>query len=593
MQKYSIIQYSRSILPFFFLLVIIASVGAQNISFQASSDARQVVIGNTFTVSYTLKNADPSDFTPPNFKNFQILSGPSQSTSVSIINGRKSQEIGYSYVLQPKSIGKYRINPASILANGKKVQSNAIQVEVLKGKGNATTQAQIDQEIGKNVFVKLIPNTSEARIGQQIVLDYKLFTKLDINQYNFVSEPEYPGFYAQEMRQFNNRPVQEVIDGEQYTTAILKRVALFPQQAGVVTLDPALLRVQIVVDKTQAQRRSFFFRPKTRPHNLRTESLQLNVLPLPDNPPATFTGAVGKYQLSSLVDRNRLTTDDAVAVRMTIQGNGDVKQIQSPALILNDSFEVYDPKIIEEITYESQQTLYGKKEIEYLVLPKYPGRFTIQPEFTYFDTDSLRYVTLRPQRHALIVLKGSNKTTTIAPTTTQDIPTEDIRFIQLTTNLQKNKTAFFGSIPFWILLILPFFALGGTVVYKRIQDAKLNIDPVLAKRNRAKKLVEKRLVNAKKYLGENKSHPFYDEISRAMLGYVCDKLNIQTADLTKDNVQEKLRSLDVKEENINQFLEIIKNCEIALFAGMDNSAAMQATYDNTLDVVTNIEANLM
>lgn len=579
------------LLSFLFALPIL--VQAQ-VEFSASSNARQVVLGNSFEITFTLKNGQASGFNPPNFKGFRVLSGPNQSTSMTIINGRRSQEVGYSYRLQPEKIGKFTIPPATIAINKKTIKSNPVTVEVVKGKKGASTQAQIDAEIDEQVFVKIIANTTEARIGQQVVLDYKIFTTLDIRQYNLLTESDYDGFYAHEMRQYPNGLVQEVINGVQYTTKILRRIALFPQQAGLLEIEAADIQVGIATeDPNNPRRRSFFYRPPVKRHNLKTNNVKVNVQPLPPNAPPTFTGAVGKYKMTCDIERVNITTDDAAIINMFVEGNGDVKQVQAAPLILDDVLEVYDPRIVNESTYESNAILYSKKEMEYLVLPKKPGNYEITPAFTYFDTDSLKYITLQPRTFKINVHQGSNKgTTTILPSQKENTFDQDIRFIKTETSLKKKTAPFWGTPLYFALWGLPIFLFGGFFVYHRKQANAEEIDPTVLKRNKAQLLAQKRLSTADQHLKSNNSKAFYDEVSKAMLGYVCDKLNIPTSELTKNNVRAQLTALQVKNQDIEKFMSIIKNCEIALFAGMDNSAAMQTTYDNTIDVVASIEEEI-
>ena len=560
--------------------------------FEAKTDARQIVLSGYFTATFTLHNADGRDFQPPKFKDFNILSGPSTTTSVQIINGRRSESRGYSYQLQPKKIGVFTIGPATIKANGQTLRTNPFKIEVVKGKNStATTRKDLDAELGNDIFIKAEVNTEEARIGEQIILDYKLYTTRDIESYNLISESEYDGFFAQDIRRFNGQVIKEVFDGKQYSTKVLKRVALFPQQAGKLTVDQMIMQLYINSESPN-QRRSVFFLPKMTPIRVNTDELQISVKSLPADAPPTFTGAVGKFNIRANVSRTKLTTDDALQIRMEISGNGDIKQVQAPPLLISEDFEVYDPKVLEENSYESNGQYLVKKTFEYTVLPEKPGKYDLSIAFTYFDTDSLKYKTINTDTLQIVVGKGVLGNRRLPSTSESAAVNENIRYIKMQTNLKKEGDPFFGSSLFWTLLIFPFLLLTGVIVQKQIVSGRNNVDRILLKRKRAKKVAQKRLSLSKKFLESNDSKAFYDEVSKASFGYICDKLNIPLADLTKNNVLEKLRTLNVSEGSISLFMKTIQTCEMALFAGKDNTAAMNETYDSAIDVIAKIEEEI-
>ena len=264
------------------------------VTFTASADARQVVIGSYFDISFTLKNGDGANFQAPAFTGFTVLSGPNRSISTSSINGRWSKELTYSYTLQPKKIGRFEIGVGTIKVNDKIMRTNKVAIEVVKGKSGATSQEDLQTRIAEEVFIRAVPSTAEAYIGQQILLDYKIYTTLDIETYNLISESEYAGFFAQDIRRTNGGVVREVINGVEFSTKILKRVALFPQQAGALTINPMQMRLAIISDEDRKQRRGFFQSRSLTPINVETEPVKINVRPLPNGAPETFTGAVGK-----------------------------------------------------------------------------------------------------------------------------------------------------------------------------------------------------------------------------------------------------------------------------------------------------------
>lgn len=561
------------------------------INFSVSTDARQVILGQQFEVYFTLTNANGSDFTPPNFRYFDVISGPNRSISTSNINGRWSKELTYTFILQPKTTGQFPVKSASIKADGKTLKTTSLTIEVLRRKNStAKTQDELESEIGKDVFIKAITNVEEAKVGEQITIDYVVYTKRDIENYNIIFESEYPGFYAQEIRRYNNRPIKEVVDGVQYVTKILRRVALYPQQAGLLTVDPLEMEIAIIIDGQKNRRRSFFYTPEVTRIKVKTNPVKISVGSLPENPPVSYSGAVGTYKLRANIPRTNVSTDDAISVKMEITGNGDVKQVQAPNLNLPaDTFEVYEPKILDESVFETAGILNGKKVWEYLILPKKPGQFTLQPEFTYYDVDSSAYVTLKGNNYPIYVRKGQNRKASSIVQEDAVNTQEDIRFIKTQTSLQQRSEPFFRSPFFYSLFSFPLLLLGGVFVYQKIQAKKSNVDLSVLKSQRARAQAKKRLEAAEGLMKANKASGFYDEVSKSLFGYVCDKLQIPLSQLTKANVREKLKGLNVADQHITRFMEIIKTCEMALFAGKDNSQAMQQTYKDALEVVTDIE----
>ncbi len=587
---------SQMIRKFYLLLLFctisVAITAQKDVRFEAETDARQIVLSGYFTLTFTIHNAEGTDFKPPSFRDFKVTSGPNPKTRVLMENGRITESRGLSYLLQPRKIGKFTIGPATIKANGQTLRTNPINIEVVKGKNSkASTREDLEAELGNDVFIKAEVNTSEARIGEQILLDYKLYTTQNIESYNLISESDYAGFFAQDVRRFNGRVVKEVVDGKQFSTKVLKRVALFPQQGGKLTIDPMVMQLYINSESPN-QRRSAFFLPKMTPIRVNTDSLHISIKSLPADKPPTFTGAVGKFSIRANINRRKLTTDDAILLRLDINGNGDIKQIQAPPLTISDNFEVYDPKVLEENSFENNGAYSVKKTFEYTILPNEPGTYDLSVAFTYFDTDSLKYKTLSTDTTKIIVGKGVLGAKRTPRSVEASEAREDIRFIKLETNLKKEGDEFLGSYVFWTLFILPILLLAGVVVQRQILISRNAVDILVLKRNRAKKVAQKRLSLSRNFLKNNDSKDFYDEVSKASFGYICDKLSIPLSDLTKDNVIEKLSLLKVSEESISLFMKTIKTCELALFAGKDNADAMNETYDSAIDVIAKIEEEI-
>lgn len=572
-----------------FLLPVLAF--SQPVSFEASTDARQVVLGNYFEITFTLNNANGSDFRPPSFGEYKILSGPNQSVRTTMVNGQVTRSIAYSYYLQPRRVGKATVDEASIRVSGKILKTKPVTVEVVSAP--PASQNNVRPTGKEAFFIRAEPGTTEARVGQQIILDYKLYTTVDIQTFNLVSESDYKGFFTQEVSQFQARVQREVVNGKSYATKILRRIALFPQQEGALSISPMTLQVGVSEPNgNEDPFGGFFFNGSMHQVTTQTNSVRINVKPLPENPPATFTGAVGHFSFNSSLGSTRITTDDALSLRVNISGNGDIKRVQPPVLNLPEGYEVYDPKTVNENTFDSQGEIGWTKELEYLILPKVTGTLHIEPAFTYFDTDKNQYVTLKAQSYNVEVLKGNNPAGSISGSQNQAGVNGDIRYIKQKAFFFRERRAFFGSGLFWLMLSLPLLALGGVIGWKRIELQRSRLDISILRSRKARDIAQKRLAVAKSHLVAGNSRPFFDEISRALFGYFGDKLNIPMSEFSKETVRTRMQEHGVSEALIEQFIGILQTCEIALFGGQDNAETMQDTYRRSEGVIRGVEAEL-
>lgn len=565
------------------VLGFVTIVSAQNkIAFTASADAKQVVEGGYFQVVFKLLNADGVQFKPPKFKNFKVVGGPMQGSQITYVNGRMTQSQSYTYELRALKVGKYTIGSASIKASGKSLKSKPIVIEVVKGKTKTTAKG--GTEVEPDVYVQFDLNTEEAYVGQQITADLKLYTTVGISNYSVAQHPEFKGFFAKELDYFNSEAVREVIDGTQYTTKILKRFVLFPQKQGLLTIEPAQVIIEIGGGDDPF---SIFSRPGRR-NRLDSDPKDLNVKALPE-PPSAFSGAIGQYEVETYINKDALTTDESITLQIKITGNGDEKRIQPPTLsVIEADFELYDPKS-NASTYEEDGQLRTQKLFNYLIVPKKAGQYTLAPSFTYFDPDSNKYVVARPNIFEVSIGQGSGKTNNTSSQDFTGSTERDVRFIKSSASLSQRGRSYFSAVWFWSLFLLPVLALGGVYIYKQIQIKKGNIDPTLLKQQKADKIAQKRLKQANIHLKAGESKAFYDEIAQTLWGYVSDKLTIPTSELSKENVESQLLKIGVAEASITQFINLLNTCDMALFAGMDNAAAMDSTYQNAKTIITDIE----
>ncbi|MEZ4983066.1 MAG: BatD family protein, partial [Saprospiraceae bacterium] len=386
-----------------FFFIAISTVGKGQARFEATTDAKEIVAGNFFEVRFTLYDANGSNFSPPDFRPFTVVSGPNRSISTTSINGNVSHETSISYTLLAEKPGRWRVNPASISVKGKLYSTQAITIEVIE----SGKQKDLGNP-GQEIFLVASVSDSVAFVGQQVLLDYTIYTTKNVESYNLLKESVYEGFFVEEIKRFNPRAVREVINGIQYTSKIIKRVALFPQQTGIIEIDPMMVQIGVEIEGSRP-RSSFFFRRDLQYQNLGSNGLKLEVKSLPDGAPESFSGAVGKYEVNTNMGGTDLTTDDAFMLRLIIRGNGDEKRVSPPALQFPENFEAYPPRSVRDNSQETVGEINHVKEIEYLAVAKKPGHYTIQPEFSYFDTDSLKYISLYPQPIHLNISQGNQK----------------------------------------------------------------------------------------------------------------------------------------------------------------------------------------
>ncbi len=558
------------------------SLLAQNVSFKATTNAKQIMMGNNFEVAFTLTNGQGQNFIPPSFKDFKQVSGKNVRTNATAINGVWERSTTYAYYLQPKKKGKLKIGSASITIGGKQYQTKPLIVDVVEN-----SQKKVDAD--EMFFARAELSTTEAVAGEQIILDYKIYYAVNIDRYGIVEEPSFSSLFVSPIRRFDARAVKEVINGVQYGVQIIKRLAVYPQQSGTITIDPISIRLAVPIDGGSSgnSRHPFSLLRPTQSYIVETAPIDINVKPLPEPIPETFSGAVGRYNSTANLDKMTATTDDAITLSISVSGDGDIKRVTAPQLILSDTFEVYDPNVKEENQGERNGTLHGRKTFEYLILPKVPGRYTIRPEFSYYDPDSSKFVLQYPATFTVNIRQGKNNTNVNVKPIEPPKPKKEIRHITTSARTFAQRD-FVGTPLFWSLFCIPFLLLGAGVLYKYIQAQKPPVDLIAEKSRLAQKVAKSRLSGAEKFLKEGNNRSFFDETSKALLGYVSDKFNIPGSELTKNNVQQKLEKSGADKQHISRFMDLIKTCERAVFAGSTDSNA-QKVYQDAIQIIADIE----
>ena len=598
----------------FKLLILLMFAGflgmADNIQF--TMEAPEVIaIGEQFRLGFTI-NEQGSDLQLPDLSNFDVLMGPSTSSSTSMqyINGKTTQSSSFSYmfILRAKKEGKFTIRPGSIKVGGKTYESNSLEIQVVKGQpqqqssgggqaggqqSNSAQQGQQSDEtptanISKeNLFVRVAVDKTNVSKGEQILATVKIYVSQNIplNGFDDVKLPSYEGFWTKEIdvpQQVNF--TREVYNGKIYQVGVLKKTILFPQQIGNIRITP--IEISCIVRERVRQQQSFFddFFDNYRMVKAKivSDPLVINVKDLP-NQPANFNGAVGNFSISSSIDKTSVKSNEAVTLKLTVSGTGNLGLINAPKLELPQDFEAYDPKTNEK-SIASDNGLTGSISFEYLFIPRYAGNFTIPAiQFVFFNPSTRQYETRTTDAYNIRVVKGSDDQNSgvVSSFAKEDVKMigKDIRFIkQNKSKLKARGSSFYGTFEFYLIYLISLigFAVFYVLNLKKIRESA-NI--ALVRNKRANKVALKRLKEAAGHLKNNKAEQFYESVIKSLWGYLSDKLSIPVAELNRQKVSESLLSKGIDKDTLNELMKIIDDCEFARYAPAAFSGTMNEVYD--------------
>lgn len=604
-------MYKIFAVPVVWIIMTAAGYG-QNIEFTASAPS-EVSVGERFRFTYQL-NEKPSDFSAPSFSGFRRLSGPNQSssTSMQIINNKTTvtESYSYTYILEATEEGSFSIEPARVTLDGDTYRSNRVQITVraataAPGGQQPTSPDQPAMASAKDVFIRASANIASPYQGQQVIISYNIYTRIPVNQYSIEKLPTFRSFWSENVSaQGQPQTRTQVLNGETYRVAEIYRVAVFPQRSGELTVEP--LEAELIVSLPGQRRGSLldeFFggSPFDQRRNIRqnvlSNPLTLNVKPLPtQNRPAAFTGMVGTdFDVKASVNHTELKANDAVNLKLTISGKGNMRMLQEPGLNFPHNLEVFDPNISDNIN-NSTSGISGSRSYEYVMIPRTGGEFTVPSwSFVYFDPVAQRYITEETPEFVLQVEGETAINGNEAGAPTQEaIKTlaTDIRFIKTyNINLAPKNEGFFGSTLFWVLLILPFLLFAFFVIYWR-NYIRLQSNYELLRTRRAEKVARKRLKKARVLMENKQENEFYDEIFRTLWGYLSDKLSIPVSILNKENVQGAFNAKKVPAELSESFIATLNDCEYARFAPGEKEDRMGDIYRKTLDTIVRLEKEL-
>lgn len=604
----------RKLLISFILSLSVFSVYAQT-SIQVQAH-KVVSIDEQFNVTFVIEGAKPTDFNWEPGADFELVWGPQQgrSTSVQIINGKRteSSQTTYSYILRPLKVGKFTLAKASAKVKGDEIYSSPHTIEVVSSGSSSGQSSQPSQNQSSrpqsqqgnisdsDLFLRLSLNRSDVVVGEPITATIKLYQRVNISGFEGVSFPSFNGFWSQEIEAPSNIEFQrETYDGQIYNVAVLRKFLLIPQHQGRLNIDPAELVCLVSVRVSSGGNSifdGFFDEYRNVRKKVQTKPVTVNVSALPAGAPASFGGGVGEFSISASVSKDTVKTHEAASLIVTVSGKGNVALLEAPKVSLPPDMEVYDTKVTSNIAPGGMS---GTRKYEYPFIPRSHGDFVIEPiKYSYYDVNQKKYVTLETQPIALAVLKGNDtgsSATVVVPGLSQkDVKNldSDVRYINVKDPLLVAKGHFLvGSGLFWIIVTLLVAAATALWLLLRRMAAR-RADVAGMKNRKATKMALKRLQLAATFLKQNLYTAFYEELHKALLGFIADKLMIPASELSKDKISDALKDGNVPQEDINAFIDILDACEFARYSPSTGNDAMAAHYAAATEVISAIDSSM-
>ena len=539
-------------------------------------------------------DADP---TVPDLSAFAAYLGSGTSTSMQMTNGRTSVTLTIQYQFQTTAEGQFNIGPVTVPAAGQMLTTDPLTIRVTSarsGRGGGGADEGVDRD---DLFIIATPSKEAVYVNESVTVEYRIFTRVNVDGYNLTEQPSTAGFWAEELPDPVGGVEQMVRNGVQYASSVIRRVALFPTSSGRKTLDPLTIEAQVRV-----QRRSrgffddpFFGRSRNRPVVIASDTVEIDVSALPTGEPPSFTGLVGQFDVATSFDRTDLNINDALTFRLEVTGTGNIRTVVAPELGFPGDFEVYPPDVTEQVE-PFGDGVRGRKVFEYVVVPRAPGDVALPPvELAYFNSDTDAYavatsapITLRIAGDAIDAPAGvgGRRRTGIAAQ-------QDIRFIRIAMpTFRPIGASLFRSLGFWVVLLAPLLAVAGAVATQRHQD-RLRGDVAYARGRRASRLAKQRLAKAESLRSPDTHREFHAEVGRALQGFLGDKLNLAEAGLVRDQMRSHLIARGVSDDVIAPYLACLEDSDRQRFAPTKpDPVAMQEMLTRAGQAMTDLDQGL-
>jgi hypothetical protein len=601
-----------------FITLFTPIVEAEDLRFIAEVDKTQMYSEDVLTLSFVISGENiVTPLTPelPDPKNdFDILQGPNQSSTISIINGKYTSSISWHYVLSPKKTGKLEIRSATLQYDNKTYTTKPLTIEVIKGSQSQSPPSPPGTELpqpGDNsgtvsapdVYLRAEVDKQTAYIGEQVTLSYYLYTRINISGYDFTQQPNFTGFWVEDLDIPKPPTLQyRTINGVRYGVALLKKVALFPTSSGDVTIDPMAMKLGVKVQTRSRDPFDQFFNDpfdnffgRTEEIIRKTQPIALKILPLPeDNKPATFNGDIGNFTMSVAVDKAEIKQDEPITLTVKIQGTGNIKTVKEPVITLPESFKRYDPEITENV-FPLQEPVQGEKTFKSVVIPSAPGKYRIEPvQFSYFDPQHKTYQTIRSEPINVVILPTAQEQEPLERriATKEEIKLlgQDIRFIKTDIpRLVNQEQDWYQRGLFYVLLIVPLLVIGAAYGYKHYHK-KYGSDERYIRKKKAKKLSRTHLKTTHDLMNRGEAKEFYAAISTTLRQYLGNKLNLPPAGITGEEIGQELVEQGLDEETATLLKQCLADCDFARFAPVGSSVGeMNAMLHKAETIIERVE----
>ena len=593
------------------VLAVVAAM-AQTLTGSAPS---HVATGEQFRLTYTVNTQDVSDFRAGDIPDeLEVLIGPNRSmqSSYQMINGHtsSSSSITYTYIVRATKNGSFTIPPAHVVVGGKTIASNTLTIKVSgspssSSSGSSRQHANEEGEIrdagsqisGSDLFIKVSANKKRVHEQEPILLTYKVYTLVGLTSLRG-DMPDLKSFYTQEVDLPQQKSFSiETFNGRPYKTTTWSQYVMFPQMTGKLEIPSITFEGIVVQQNRNIDPFEAFFNGGSGyievKKKIQAPGIEIQVDPLPQRP-ANFSGGVGKFNISAQFDKTEIKANDPVSMRLIVSGTGNLKLIKQPVVNFPKDFDKYEPKVTDK-TKLTSNGIEGSMIYDILVVPRHQGKYEIPPvEFTYFDTSENAYKTIKSESFTLDVAKGSGAGTVndfSGQTDLQEL-TKDIRYIKTGETRQHSlDDFFFGSTGYWVSLsVLALLFISLFIIFRQRAIDNANVTKMRGKK--ANKVAAKRLKKAARLMADNKPGEFYDEVLRALWGYVGDKLNIPVEQLSHDNISQRLSERSVGEDTVSQFMGALDECEFERYAPGDPKGNMNKVYDKAISAIEKIEATM-
>lgn len=603
----------KSIATLFLLLIATMTVFADSVKFTANAP-KSVVVNQQFRLTYTVNSSEVTEPTIPDIDGFTILVGPSRSsqTSMQSINGRVtySSSVTFTYILMANGEGDFTLPAATINVNGEKITSNSVKIKVLPNDGSSNTAVSQPTRSGRpdrqsastgidneDLFVVATLNKTNVYKQEAVLLTYKVYSKVNLIDLDNPM-PDLKKFHTQEVELPQERQFElEHYNGQNYHAMTWRQFVLFPQESGSIEIPPLTFEGLVAV-QTQSSFDPFEMMFNGGPsyvevkRKLKTNKLVLNVKDLPVDKTGNFSGAVGNFEISASLNRQEFKTNEEFSLTIKVKGTGNMKLMGNPRIDFPSDFYVFDPVINNELKLRSSGFT-GERVYEYVITPKVSGEQVVpSAQLTYFDTSSDSYKTISTQSITIDVIKGKEGAVTASGTYVAkergELLSDDIRHISMGPEREGDRGDFYASSFYYILYLIALLLFAFCIVIWRKMIAD-NADTILVRTKKANKIAVGRLKSAKKQMVLGNANGFYDEILKALWGYMGDKLSIPVSQLTKENISYALMERNVDEDIVTEVNGLLNECEFARYAPGDKVATMDKVYKQSIDVISRME----